>query len=240
MEKIIYALWRRDGESRETFNARLAQEARTTLLALPEVIGLRINYQDADVSRAEALRQISTDPQMDAIVQLWTHVSHAPFRAPIDAALNNVSGKIAAWAVLESAVIPNRNHPPRMGERTAGWSQMCFLQIPEPMDREEWRQIWQNTHTEVGRDTQSNFEYIQNYIVRPLIPGPVDYGSIVEECFPTDAMDDERVFFDSVGDDERHERNVRLMFESCARFLRMPGGVDAIPTSQYDYRAMPG
>lgn len=236
MEKIIYALWRKEGETRQTLNERIERQVAPALLALPEVHGLRVNVQDDAVLRAEPLRQLGTEPQMDAVVQVWTQVSHEPFRAPIDAVLRDATGQIAAWVVLESAIIPNSAHPTPVGERTAGWSQVCFLQIPDHLDKEEWRRIWQDSHTMVGRDTQSNFEYVQNFIVRPLIPGPVDYGSFVEECFPTDAMDDAHVFFDAVGDEERFARHTGLMGESCARFLRMPGGVDVLPTSQYDYR----
>ncbi|MFT4054037.1 MAG: EthD domain-containing protein [Novosphingobium sp.] len=236
MEKIIYALWRRPGETREALNARIEAEARPALLALPNVQGLRINYQDHAVTRAEGLRQFGTDPQMDAVVQLWIEVSHSPFRDPVDAALKAVAGDVAAWLVLESAIIPNRDHPPAPGERTYGWSQMCFLQKPAHLEHEEWRRIWQDSHTHVGAGTQSNFEYVQNLIVRPLIPGPLPYAAIVEECFPTDAMDDAHVFFDAVGDEERFARHTREMAESCARFLFMPGGVDVLPTSQYDAR----
>lgn len=239
MEKIIYALWRREGESREAFNQRLRDEAAPRLLALPNVKGLRLNLQDDAVARAEPLRQQGLDPQMDAAAQLWVEVSHEPFRAPIDAVLREASGKIAAWTVLESTIIPNRQHPSTEGARTEGWSQVCFIQRPDRLQPEEWRRIWQDSHTRVGIDTQANFEYVQNLVIRPLIEGSQTYAAIVEECFPTDAMDSAHVFYDAVGDDAKLKRNLQEMIESCARFIDAEaGGIDVLPTSQYEYRKL--
>lgn len=238
MEKVIYALWRRDGESREAFNRRLQDEVAPRLLALPNVKALRLNLQDEAVARAERVRQRCSDPQMDAAAQLWIDVSHAPFRQPIDEALAAASGRIAAWTVLESTIIANTDHPSSEGARTAGWSQLCFIRRPERLAPEEWRRIWQDSHTRVGIDTQSNFEYVQNLVIRPLIDAPQAYAAIVEECFPAAAMDDERAFFDAAGDEALYERNSREMAESCARFIEMPGGIDVLPTSQHEYRKL--
>jgi hypothetical protein len=238
VEKIIYALWCKDVESREILNTRLKEEAAPALLALRNVRSLRFNLQDADVARAEALRQHGTDPQMDAAVQLWVDVAHDEFRASIDAILAAASGRIAAWVVLESTIIPNIKHPSQPSERTYGWSQFCFIKRPEKFTPDRWRYNWQVLHTPVAIDTQSNFEYIQNLIVRPLIDGPHPYAAIVEECFPTDAMDDSHVFFDAVGDDAKHMQNAQAMADSCTGFVEMPGGIDVLPTSQYDFRKL--
>lgn len=237
MEKVIYALWCQNGETRESFNRRLLDEVAPQLLELPNVRGLRLNLQDEAVCRAEPLRQIGTEPQMDAAVQVWLDVSHGEFRTPVDALLRAASGRIGAWLVLESAVIPNTKHPSREGARTEGWSQFCFLQRPERLSPEEWLYNWQGLHTRVGIDTQSNFEYRQNLVARTLIEGPHPYVAIVEECFPTDAMDDPAVFYDAVGDAAKLDANLKTMLESCARFIDFGGsGIDVLPTSQFDLR----
>jgi len=239
MEKIIYALWRRTDETRESLNRRLIEEATPRLLALPNVRGLRFNLQDDTVRRAEPLRQTATAPQMDAGAQIWLDVGHDAFRAPVDAILRDVSGRIGAWLVLESSVIPNTAHPAQEGKRTEGWSQFCFLQRPARLSFDQWRHNWQVLHTPVAVDTQSNFEYRQNLIIRALIEGPFPYAAIVEECFPTDAMDDPRVFFDAIGDPTKYEANTRAMAESCARFVEMGetgAGIDVLPTSQFEMK----
>lgn len=236
MEKLIYALWAREDETRDTLNQRLQREAGPALLKEPALHGLRLNLQDAAVARAEELRRHCPGTQQpDAVVQLWLDNSHEPFRAPIDAILRAISGRLAAWSVVESTVIANGAHPAIAGERTWGWSQVCFLKRPERLDHESWRHNWQALHTKVAIETQSNFEYVQNLIVRPLIDGPQDYAAIVEECFPPDAMDDPYAFFDAIGDAARFEANTSAMAESCARFIS-EDGVDLLPTSQYDLK----
>lgn len=235
MEKVIYALWRNENDSKTAFNARLQGEIADRLLKTKGVRGLRLNLMDADVNRAEALRQVATKPQMDAVVQVWLDVSHGEFRAPVDAILRDAAQRIAAWLVTESAVIPNTLHPSVEGQRTYGWSQFCFLQKPDRLSREEWLHNWQGLHTPVAIDTQSNFEYIQNLVTKPLIEGPYPYAALVEECFPTDAMDHPDVFFDAPGDPAMFKKNADLMAESCARFIDFDR-IDALPTSQYEIR----
>lgn len=235
MEKVIYALWRRDGDTRESLNQRLLEEAAPKLLALPNVRGLRFNLMDADVARAKDIYRPATQPEIDAAVQIWLDVSHDAFRAPVDETLREAAGEIGAWLVLASDIIPNTLHPSEEGKRTAGWSQFCFLQQPEHLSYDQWRYNWQVLHTPVAIDTQANFEYTQNLVVRPLIEGPVAYAAIVEECFPTDAMDDPTVFFDAKGDQPRFEANLKAMMESCDRFIDQ-SRIDVLPTSQYELR----
>jgi hypothetical protein len=239
MEKVIYALWAREGEDRSELNTRLKEKAAPALAALDNVHGVRLNLQDGHVGRAEGLRlRCSSSPQPEAVAQLWIDVAHGPFRAPVDTILRDGGGTIAAWSVLESTIIANHAHPPTPGERTWGWSQVCFLQRPARLDRTTWLYNWRDLHTRVAIDTQSNFEYCQNLIIRPLIAGPQDYAAIVEECFPSQAMDDARAFFDAIGNDTRFAANTAAMAESCARFIDT-GGVDLLPTSQYDLKPLP-
>jgi len=239
MEKIIYALWRDVDEPRDAFNHRLRTEAAQQLATIPGVRGVRVNVPDAAVERAASLRQTATQPQMDAVVQLWLDVSHGKFRAPIDSLLSDVAPRLAAWLVTESEIIPNKLHPAREGERTAGWSQVCFLQRPARLTYDQWLNAWHGLHTQVAIDTQSNFEYVQNTVVRPLLGEALPYSAIVEECFPSDAMDNSAVFFDAVGDGERYRRHTAAMAESCARFIDFDK-VDVIPTSQYVIKKLLG
>jgi len=235
VEKVIYALWRRADQPREAFNQRLRTEVAPQLATTPGVRGVRVNLSDAAVERAAALRHTATQPPIDAVVQVWVDVSHTQFRAPVDTLLSAATANLAAWLVTESEVIRNQLHPAREGERTAGWSQVCFLQRPDNLTQQQWLAAWHGLHTQVAIDTQANFEYVQNTVVRPLLGDALPYAAIVEECFPTDAMDNPAVFFDAVGDDEKFRRNTAAMAESCARFIDF-NKIDVIPTSQYDIR----
>lgn len=235
MEKLIYALWRKPGESREALNERLLGPVAASLD--PHARGIRINVQDAVVAEGTSPRFVVTEPQMDAMVQLWVDTSWSRMRAPIEKLLADASGRIEGWLVSESVPLPNRDHPPQAGGRTEGFSQMVFFERPADPPFEQWRTAWQEGHTDVAIETQTNFEYIQNLVVRPLTEGAAPFAAIVEECFPLASLNDEALFFDAVDDPERLKANHARMMESCGTFMGAAGG-DCIPTSQYDLKSL--
>lgn len=235
VEKLIYALWKPEAVAPDAFYAGLRNALTAELLAIPGVRGLRLNLPDADVARAQPLRLITTAPAPDAIAQLWLDVGHGEFRAPVDAALRAHTDGIAAWLATESEVIANATHPPLPGARTPGWSQVCFLQQPARLTSAQWLDIWQGSHTRIAIETQANFEYLQNLLVRQVLGDALPYTAMVEECFPADAMDHPDVFFDAVNDPERLQRHQTAMTESCVRFIDFDK-IDVIPTSQYVMR----
>ena len=69
-------------------------------------------------------------------------------------------------------------------------------------------------------------------VTRPLTADAPAIDAIVEECFPSGAMTDFKVFFDAPGDEPKFKRNLQRMVQSVARFIE-PGQIDVIPTSQY-------
>ena len=235
MEKVIYALWAADGENRESFNARL-------LTTLPEALKktgatrIRLNIRDEAVAPAAHLTQQWQAPQQDAVVQLWLPSSNAMFRGETDAAIAAHCRHFAAWLVAESTIIPNVAHPPIASQRTWGWSQASFISFLPDMAWEDAIAHWHRHHARVAIDTQANFEYLQNLIVKQLTENAPGYGAFVEECFPPAAMTDPYVFFDAVGDEARFQANTKDMADSCAAFIDFTR-IDIIPTSQYDFSA---
>lgn len=234
MEKIVYALWRDPAEPRDTFNARLLGPVADALKA--HAISVRVNVQDEAVEGGASPRMTSTAPPMEAFVQLWVDSAHHSFRAPIDAALQAAAPRIEGWLVSESVPLANRDQAADASGRTPGFSQMVFLGRPRRAYG-EWLHNWQGLHTPVATETQSNFEYIQNLIVRPLTPDSGDYAAIVEECFPAAAFTDEAAYYDAVGEPERLERHKAEMATSCARFVELDA-IDCIPTSQFDVKPL--
>ena len=91
---------------------------------------------------------------------------------------------------------------------------------------------WLTHHTRIAIDTQANFEYVQNMVVRPLTDAAPAYDAFVEECFPDAAMTLPAAFFDAVGDEARFEANLAAMMQSCAAFIDFTR-IDIIPTSQF-------
>ena len=238
MEKLIYALWAPQGVSRADY----AEQLKATLPAALKEAGasaIRLNVRDATVEPAAPLLQTWQQPQQDAVVQFWLPTSNAHFRGPIDSIVAEHSGRFAAWLVAESTIIPNRDHVPQAGARTWGWSQASFISFRPDMSWDDAVAHWHSHHTRVAIDTQANFEYVQNIIVRALTPNAPDYDAFVEECFSPEAMTVSAAFFDAVGDDEKFARNTKDMAESCAGFIDF-SRIDIIPTSQFDFAHLDG
>ena len=233
MEKVICLIWADEGAERAAFNARLLAE-------LPEQLSaagarqLRINVEDGAVAPGAHLRQSRGERQHDAVVQFWLPSANALFRAGVDAALAAIGVRWEGWVVAESTIIANTAHPAGPGERCPGWAQTAFLVRPDGMTHEAWLAAWQDRHTLVAIETQANFEYVQNLVVRPISPGPPPYAAIVEECFPLEALTDPFVFFDAVGDPARFKANLDRMMTSCDAFIAR-GTIDVIPTGQYNF-----
>jgi len=234
MEKIVYALWKPETQSREDFNAALMTCAKSLK---DKAKAIRLNIQDEAVAGGSSPRMVCTNPQMEAVLQLWVDSAFAPVRAPIDEALGAISSRYEAWLVAEAAPIPNTTQTAKAGERTPGFSQFVFLGKPPRLTWEAWREIWQNLHTQPAIDTQSNFEYLQNLIVRPLTYGAPNYAGMVEECFPIEALNDETIYYDAVGNPDKLAANQQAMMDSCVRFIDFDK-IDCIPTSQYDIKTL--
>lgn len=231
MEKIIYLLWRDPRQDAGTYAIQLRERLGPALQAAG-ARHLCLNLDDADVRAASALRQKTLDVQPDAIAQVWVDSAIAFLRRDVDAVIGAHAARHAAYLVTESAAIVNRTHPPQPGTRTYGFAQIAFLRRPPRLAYAEWLDIWHNSHTRVGIETQSNFEYRQNVVIRALSADAPAIDALVEECFPPAAMQDPYVFFDAVGDEAKFQRNLDAMMKSVHRFIDMDA-IDVVPTSQY-------
>lgn len=231
MEKLIYALWRDPDMTREGFNERLLGEVADAVA--PHVRSLRINVQDETVREGDSSFFVVTNPQMEAVAQVWIDSAFPPRRAPIEAALLEVASRIEGWLVAESMPVINTTHP--AGRPTDGLSQIVFIERPEGVEHETWRQHWQNGHTDTAIETQSSFEYSQNLVVRPLTGDSVPYAAIVEEMFPLEARRNKALFYDAVGDPAKLAANEARMMASCANFIGEKG-CDCIPMRQYQIK----
>lgn len=237
MEKVIYAVWKSGDMDRAAFNAHLLETVGPALCG--KALAVRLNLQDDDVAGGTSPASASTIPQMDAIIQVWLDSANASFREPIDDCVAQGSSRFEAWLVSESTAIKNTQYPSTLGQRTEGFSQMVFLQRPDGMDWGTWRKTWHDTHTPVGINTQSNFEYQQNLVTRRLTETSSKYAAIVEECFPMAALSDPLVYFDAPGDAPKMQENLAIMMKSVSNFIDHTK-MDCIPTSQYDLKRLGG
>lgn len=233
MEKVVAALWAPETRQAQEFNATLL----TDLPAALRDAGarhVRINLRDADVAAGAAHIQRWQTPQQDAVVQFWLHSANPRFFGAAAASLANQSARFAAWLVAESTIIANTAHPPAPGQRTWGWSQATFLAFQPDLAPGDADRHWRTHHTTVAIETQANFEYIQNRVVRAITADAPAYDAFVEECFPAVALTDPRAFFDAVGDETKYQANLATMMDSCGGFIDF-ARIDVIPTSQYDF-----
>ncbi len=234
MEKVIYLLWRDPAVDAEQFGNSLLGQLADRLLN-QDVRGLQVNVSDAAVAPAAGLRQTNTRPQPEALVSVWVDSAVDYLRRPVDDLVAAAAPRIAAYLVSESRPIRNTRHPPQPGQRTAGFAQVVLLGRPPRLTPENWRDIWQNSHTKIAIETQSTFLYVQNLVLRCLTYGAPAFDAIVEEGFPVEAMTDPHVFFDAPGDEKKFQRNLQAMMESCQRFVAFDK-IDVLLTSQYVLR----
>lgn len=232
MEKVLYVVWPDPSEDIEAFGQRLRKTLAPRLKTL-DARGLRINLADHHVAAAAGIAQRHSDPPVQALVQVWLHSANAALRAPVDAAIAELAPRFDAYLVTESVPLPNTAHPnPGHGQRTEGFAQLALFARKPGLSDDEFLHLWQDRHTAIAVETQSNFEYVQNRVVRSLTPGARPLDAVVEECFPAAAMNDPQAFFDAVGDAVKFERNLQAMMGSVGRFIDM-GRIDVTPTSQY-------
>ena len=131
----------------------------------------------------------------------------------------------------ESIILDNLEKSP-LGSRSEGFSQVVFLEKPETMSAFDWFDHWTNFHTKIAIQTQSNFIYVQNTVVRPLQNLSPPFIAIVEECFPAEAMTDPEVFYNAKNNPEQFAKHAQIMMDSCEKFIDFKK-IEVIPTSRY-------
>ena len=232
MEKVIYLVERDPKVGIDAFGKNLRVYLTSQLRTIPSVRSLQVNVVDSAIAAGEGLKQTNSNPPLEAIVQVWMDSAVAHLRAPIDAAIAANTARFAAYLVTESQPLRNHKHPAKLGERTEGFAQIALIRKPQAQSYAEWLDVWHNSHTKVAVETQSNFEYIQNAVIRPLTPNAPPLDAVVEEGFPIAALNDPYTFFDAVGNEEKFQANLKAMMDSVFRFIDM-SKIDVAPTSQY-------
>ncbi|MEC7911751.1 MAG: EthD domain-containing protein [Pseudomonadota bacterium] len=227
MEKIVYQVWKQDSDSLEEFKNFLLIDLPNTLKS--SVTELQINIADDDVSDASGLIQSNYSPSPNAIIFLKIP-SFYFFENDFLDFFQKVK-KIEGFIVSESIVLEDEKKN-KLGERTEGFSQIVFLEKPENMNKHEWFEHWTHYHTKIAIETQSNFIYVQNTIVRPLQNTSENFIAIIEECFPHDAMSDPAVFYNAANNPDLLLKNTQIMMDSCTKFIDFTK-IEVIPTSRY-------
>ena len=227
MEKIVFKLWRNNSDSLEKFKESLLVDLPETLESL--VSELQINIADDDVKAAAELVQTNYSKNPDAIV--FIKVTSQYHSENIVQILRTMANKVDGFIVSESIILQDGSKD-HTGKRSEGFSQIVFLEKPTEMTEFDWFDHWTHHHTKIAIETQSNFTYIQNTIVRPLQNDSPNFIAVIEECFPSEAMSNPSIFYNADDDSELLLNNTKLMMESCSRFIDFQK-IEVIPTSRY-------
>ena len=227
MEKLVYQLWKKDDDSLENFKESLLSNLTKDLDGL--VTELQINIADADVEPASGLAQSNYPPAPNAVIFL--KVQSYFLAHTFEDHLHKVAKKIHGFVVSESVILDDVKKSP-LGLRAEGFSQVVFLEKPETMCTFDWFEHWTKHHTKIAIETQSNFIYVQNSVVRPLQKSSPAFIAIIEECFPYEAMSDPEVFYDAENNPELLAKNGQVMMSSCEKFIDFKK-IEVIPTSRY-------
>ena len=227
MEKIVFKLWRNDSDSLEKFKKSLLVDLPETLESL--ISELQINIADENVNEAAALAQTNYSQNPDAIV--FIKVASQYYSENIISILQSFATKVEGFIVSESIILQDDSKD-HQGKRSEGFSQVVFLEKPLEMTEFDWFDHWTHHHTKIAIETQSNFTYIQNTVVRPLQKDSPNFIAVIEECFPSEAMSNTSIFYNAENDSELLLKNTELMMDSCSRFIDFQK-IEVIPTSRY-------
>lgn len=235
MEKLVYLVWKERTESRDAFCGRLLDELAPALLKEKAVAHLQLNVADAAIEAGEAtMLQSNTLPPPRGMVSVWVDSAATQLEAVTKPVAKAVA-RTAAYLVTESVPIVNTTHTAELGKRTPGFSQIAVLRRPPRLTKEDWLAVWQGSHIPLAIDTQDTFLYVHNVVARTLTYAAPHYDAIVEECFPEDALTNPEAFYDARGDAKKLEKHMKLMMDSCVRFIDFDK-IDVILTSQYCFK----
>ena len=227
MEKIAIQLWKNTNLEDNEFKGFLLNEFPSTLK--DEILSYQVNLADDDVSDASGLIQSSYPPSPNAVLFLKVNsLFHVEQKLNI---LDSHAKRFFSYIVSESKIL-EIDESNNLDHRTEGFSQIVFLEKPEHMDVYDWFDHWTHYHTEIAIETQSNFIYTQNTVVRRLQKDAPKFIAIIEECFPLGAMTDQEEFYAAKGNPSLMKQNLNIMMESCSKFIDF-SKIEVIPTSRY-------
>jgi len=229
MEKLVYIVWKRDGDTDDEFKRRIHDEIVPSLKKVP-CERIRVSLHDDDVASGTPIGTM--DPPKSGMISFWMEQAQDCGRA--EAHLAPACSRIAGYVVVESRPIMNTDHVTPAGERTPGVSQVTCIVRRDDIPYEQFIRTWYDEHRACAIETQSTFGYVRNEIHRAVTPDAPEWTAIVEENFPIGALTDPHVFYDSGGDEAKLEANQKRMMETCAKFLDL-SKIEAHHCSEYDF-----
>ena len=202
MEKLVYLLWRRDGEAIESFRDRLLDDVGGSLIH-HGALALTVNVSDLreQVGGATSL-YLGDGKTISACVSLWLDCLDQ--RAPLEAALAAITARVDGYLVTESMPLrcPDRDWPD--GARSPGVTLWTAFPKPDRVSDEQFYTRWHGSHTPLSFEIHPLWEYTRNAVARAITPGAPAHRAIVEERFRTlEDLVDPMKFFGSADNIQR-------------------------------------
>jgi len=233
MEKMCYVVWKPEGVSDLAFRDRLVDEtAKQILSAGAHKLSLLCPDETTPALAKNRITQMENPPC--GMISAWVDISDD--RGPIEAAIDEVTERMAGYLVVESVPLVNTTHTARPSERTPGTTLMTCLIPKAAMAYADFLEHWNTVQRRVALETQCTYLYIRNVVVRALTLDAPPWVGIVEEGFPTEAVSDPMLWYQAEGSQEKLEQNRSRMMESVSAFLDL-SQIESHPTSEYIIKA---
>jgi len=202
MEKLVYLLWKRDGDSIDAFRERLVGDVAQAVLQ-GGALALTANVADlgVKVGRGTSLF-LGEGKTISASVSLW--IDSLDHRGPLEDGLRSISARADGYLVTESVPLrcPDRDWPD--GTRSPGVTLWTAFPKPDRVSDEQFYARWHGSHTPLSFEIHPLWGYTRNAVARVLTAGAPPYRAIVEERFRTlEDLVDPMKFFGSADNIQR-------------------------------------
>ncbi|CAH0990396.1 hypothetical protein SIN8267_00488 [Sinobacterium norvegicum] len=230
MQKYILLIKPDSHSNHNNFQQQLLNAAQS--LANTGAKHVRLNKVDQAVAGADSLRISQQQNPYQAMISFW--LSDERFFNTVIDCFSGFSTDLAGYRVQQHEPILNEQYPSSAGQRTEGMNQVVLLEIPPRLDREQWLDIWLNSHGQIACDIQSTFGYRQNIVTKVMTHNAPTVDAIVEENFPAAAMTDSSAFYGCPGDEQETQRRQQQMIDSVVRFIDFDK-IECLPMSEYNF-----
>ncbi len=223
MEKIIYILWKPEGQTPAQTKDILLNDCAPKLIEAGALkLTMNIDDPDSDV-KSSGLCHIG-EP-ISAQVSIW--LEQADERLPCEEILKSADFNLAGYLVDEFVFTDyggNEHSGPRDwpdGERSPGLIAVNLLEKPKRMSHEKWTRHWFGTQGPVSEAMQPRQRYVRNEVIRPVTPGAHPYAGIVEEVWPSAKHITNPYLFFGADNIFQLIKNQAIMVWSVIRFLNI-------------------
>jgi hypothetical protein len=182
VEKLVYLLWKREGEDAQALRDALLGDGAPRLLAAG-ARALVLSFADLAEQLEGGGLLMGDGPRLAAVAELWL--------------LTEGGRDLDGYLVTESLPQPCLDRDWPDGERSPGVSHFTWFPKPEGMSDEQFFRGWHEQHTPLSFELHPlRWQYVRNSVARAITPGAPPVRAIVTERFRelADYLDPKRLY----------------------------------------------